>query len=47
VVAFWGISRYLAESKNESAQRIDIMGAILSSAGLFCLIFGNTAKLAM
>jgi EmrB/QacA subfamily drug resistance transporter len=40
VIAFWGISRFLAESKNENTQRIDIMGAILSSAGLFCLIFG-------
>lgn len=40
VVAFWGISRHLTESKNESAGRIDIMGALLSSAFLTCLVYG-------
>jgi MFS family permease len=39
-VSIWGCARYLDESRDESIPSIDIVGGLLSTAGLFAIIYG-------
>lgn len=39
-VALFGVSRYLAESRDPHQTRFDFLGIVLSSVGLFTLIYG-------
>ncbi len=39
-VALFGVTRYLAESRDSHQTRFDIIGIVLSSVGLFALIYG-------
>ncbi|HET9914806.1 MAG TPA: MFS transporter [Anaerolineales bacterium] len=42
-VSIWGCARYLDESRDESIPSIDIVGGLLSTAGLFAIIYGMIA----
>lgn len=39
-ISFWGCARYLDESRDESMPRIDVIGGLLSTAGLFAMVYG-------
>ena len=39
-ISGWGCARYLGESRDESTPRVDMVGGLLSTIGLFAMVYG-------